>query len=307
MDNAAVEELLSLIGNWKKDRKMKGDRHRAVEMADHIRMGGVGQVRATGPPMAEASNAAAVFVFSQQVLAAVKDGLKDILPATTPTAPVHGPCHPAPQEQAQHAPRPRVPQPPSELLVTISMAKADCKSPNCLQIETALGKLTAPGLCDSKVHSMRKLVNSNICVQANTEEQAKLLLLHEQEWTTLFEPDACVHRETFKLVANYAPTSFNPKVAGAKAAIYYNNQGTIPSPSAIRDVYWLHEQKDTLVKKAASSLVVVLEDAAAADALIVHSLSLAGTSCPVSYFTPPSSPVLPLPSLWPYGQGVLPQ
>ncbi|KAJ7174664.1 hypothetical protein C8R46DRAFT_843868, partial [Mycena filopes] len=138
-----------------------------------------------------------------------------------------------------------------------------------------------------KVHSVRKLANGNIRVQANTEEQAKLLLLHGQEWTTLFEPDACVHRETFKLVANYAPTTFDPKAAGAKTAIYYDNQGTIPSPSVIRDVYWLHEQKDASVKKAASSLVIVLEDAAAADALIVRSLSLAGTSCPVSFYTPP--------------------
>ncbi|KAJ7666399.1 hypothetical protein B0H14DRAFT_3695198 [Mycena olivaceomarginata] len=169
------------------------------------------------------------------------------------------------------------------------MAKADRKSPNRqltpaelkAQVEMALGKLTAPGLCDSKVHSVRKLANGNIRVQANTEEQAKLFLLHGQEWTTLFEPDAYVHRETFKLVANYAPTTF------IRRRTNYDNQGKIPVPSAIRDVYWLHDQKDASVKKAASSLVIVLGDAAAADTLIVRSLSLAGTSCPVSYYTPP--------------------
>ncbi|KAJ7028174.1 hypothetical protein C8F04DRAFT_904835, partial [Mycena alexandri] len=138
-----------------------------------------------------------------------------------------------------------------------------------------------------KVHSVRKLANGNILVQANTEEQANLLLLHGQEWITLFEPDACVHRKTFTLVANYVPTSFDPRAEGAKTAVYHDNQGTIPSPGAIKDLRWLHEQKEASVKKKASSLVIVLDDVAAADALITRSLSLVGTSCPVSYYIPP--------------------
>ncbi|KAJ7017652.1 hypothetical protein C8F04DRAFT_903081, partial [Mycena alexandri] len=138
-----------------------------------------------------------------------------------------------------------------------------------------------------KVHSVRKLANGNILVQANTEEQANLLLLHGQEWTTLFEPDAYIHRKTHKLVANYVPTSFDARAAGAKTAIYHDNQGTIPSPTSIIDVHWLHEQKDASVKKNASSLVIVLDDQAAAEGLIRRSLSIVGTSCPVSYYTPP--------------------
>ncbi|KAJ7794450.1 hypothetical protein B0H14DRAFT_2175801, partial [Mycena olivaceomarginata] len=115
---------------------------------------------------------------------------------------------------------------------------------------------------------------------------ANLLLLHGQEWTALFEPDACVHRKLYKLVANYVPTTFDPRAGGAKIAIYLDNQGTIPTPTTIRDVHWLHEQRDASGKKAASSLVLVLDDTAA-DALIARSLSLAGTSCPVSYYVPP--------------------
>ncbi|KAJ7686923.1 hypothetical protein B0H17DRAFT_833898, partial [Mycena rosella] len=56
---------------------------------------------------------------------------------------------------------------------------------------------------------------------------------------------------------------------------------------AIKDLRWLHERKDASVKKNTSSLVIVLEDAAAAEGLIQRSLSVVGTSCPVSYFVPP--------------------
>ncbi|KAJ6567799.1 hypothetical protein B0H10DRAFT_2238513 [Mycena sp. CBHHK59/15] len=261
--NPALEELLTRIRSWKMDGKMKnGNRLRVVEMTDRIRAGGARQVRATEHSSTEASNAAMVFVFTQQVLAAVKDRLKDLLPTGTPTTtstPTHamhdslGTCHAAHKEHAQPTMCPRTPQPPGKLLVTISMAKADHKSPNRqrsptelkAQIEMALGKLTAPGLHDGKVYSVRKLASGNIRVQANTEEQAKLLLLHGQEWFTLFKPDACVHRETYMLVTNYVPTSFDPRADGAKTAVYRDNQGTIPLPTAIREMCWLHEQKDT--------------------------------------------------------------
>ncbi|KAJ7723757.1 hypothetical protein B0H14DRAFT_2175699, partial [Mycena olivaceomarginata] len=138
-----------------------------------------------------------------------------------------------------------------------------------------------------KVHSVRKLANGNILVQANSEEQAKLLLLHGQAWTEQFEHDACIHRKSFTVVASFVPTTFDPKAAGAKTAIFHDNQGTIPSPSTIKEVRWLHEQKDASVKKKASSLVLVLDDASAADGLITRSLSLVGTSCPVSHYIPP--------------------
>jgi hypothetical protein len=64
------------------------------------------------------------------------------------------------------------------------MTKADRKSANRqhspadpkTQIESALEK--APGIHETKVFSVRKLHNGNIRVQALTEEQAKLLLVH---------------------------------------------------------------------------------------------------------------------------------
>ncbi|KAJ7165809.1 hypothetical protein C8R46DRAFT_835726, partial [Mycena filopes] len=187
-------------------------------------------------------------------------------------------------------PRPAAPQPPSELLVTISMAKADRKSANRqrspadlkAQIEASMKKTAAPGLRESTLHSVRKRANGDILVQANTEEQAKLLLLHGREWIGHFEPNACVRRKSYTIVANYVPTSFDPRAEGAKSAIYLANQGTIASPDAIKDLRWLHERKDASVKKNASSLVIVLEDAAAAEGLIQRSLSVVGTSCPVS-------------------------
>ncbi|KAJ7732729.1 hypothetical protein DFH07DRAFT_695988, partial [Mycena maculata] len=90
----------------------------------------------------------------------------------------------------------------------------------------------------------------------------------------------------FVVVANYVPTSFDPKAEGARTAIYYENSGTIPSPSSVLEVRWLHAQKDASVKKSASSLVIILDDRKIADALIHCSLALAGTSCPVSQFDP---------------------
>ncbi|KAK7043509.1 hypothetical protein R3P38DRAFT_2479025, partial [Favolaschia claudopus] len=190
---------------------------------------------------------------------------------------------------------PRPPAPPRELLVTISMAKADRKSQNRLRspaelkagIEAAMGKISAPGLQGGKIHSVRKLANGNILVQANTEEQANLLMVHGQEWISHFEPAASIYKETITLVASYVPTTFDPKAEGAKTAVYYDNQGAIPSPSAIKDIRWLHEQKDASVKKLASSLLIVLDNRDAATALIRKSLSLVGTSCPVSLHTPP--------------------
>ncbi|KAJ7656943.1 hypothetical protein DFH06DRAFT_1410437, partial [Mycena polygramma] len=295
----SIDDLITLICSWRGQSKMKnGDKAKAIDLAEKVRNERAENTSATHSSstvqslMTAASTAAAVRDFSRQVLEAVKEGMKGLGP--TPSVDDHQHQHPQDMPPPAPAPRPRAPQPPAELLVTISMAKADRKSLNRqrspaelkVQIETAMGKLTAPGLRDGKVHSVRKLPNGNIRVQANTEEQANLLLLHGQEWISLFEPDACVHRQTHKLVANYVPTTFDPRATGAKSAVYYDNQGTISSPSAILDLYWLHEQKDASVKKSASSLVVVLDDQAAAEGLIRRSLSVVGTSCPVSYYIP---------------------
>ncbi|KAJ7907875.1 hypothetical protein B0H13DRAFT_2273557 [Mycena leptocephala] len=296
-----LEDLFTLIETWKKSGKVKtGDRQKAVDLVDKCRAKGVRNVSGNGlcPPSSDAASAchraseAAVAAFAEKALAAIQAKLDSTL---APRDPSDAQLHRDIPSQAPPAARPRAAQPPSELLVTISMAKADRKSPNRqrspaelkAQIEAAMGKLTAPGLREGKVHSVRKLSNGNILVQANTEEQATMLLTHGQEWISHFEPNACVHHKAHMLVADYVPTSFDPRADGAKTAIYHDNQGTIPSPAAIRDVRWLHPQKDASVKKKASSLVIVLDDAAAAEGLILCSLSLVGTSCPVSYFTPP--------------------
>ncbi|KAJ6454734.1 hypothetical protein C8R47DRAFT_928416, partial [Mycena vitilis] len=135
-----------------------------------------------------------------------------------------------------------------------------------------------------KVHSVRKLANGNILVMAHNEEQAKLLVLHGNDWITSFEPNAELHRKKYYVKADYVPINFDPKAAGAASAIYYENAGTLSSPSSVLETRWLHEQKDA--SKSASSLVIVLDDEKAADALIHRSLALMGTSCPVSKFEP---------------------
>jgi hypothetical protein len=123
------------------------------------------------------------------------------------------------------------------------------------------------------------------------------------EWPLSFEPAVEIYRKKYTVVANYVPTTFDPKAEGAKTAIYYKNPGTIASPSAVVDVHWLHQQRDSSLKKSASSLMLVLDDIRTADTLIHRSLAVAGTSFPVSRFDPGPPTMFQLSRLS-YGQGV---
>jgi hypothetical protein len=189
----AIDGLISAILAWDVNKSVKkDDKMKLVELAMLARVElDVERAHATNHRSGTATSAAApdtdaVALFTEQAMAAIQAQLRT-LPLPLPVQP------PLLRRDlsTQAAPRARPPQPPNELLVTISMAKADRKSPNRqrsptelkAQIESAMDKTQAPGLCDSKVHSVRKLANGNILVQANSEEQAKLLLLHGQAWT----------------------------------------------------------------------------------------------------------------------------
>ncbi|KAI0350886.1 hypothetical protein OH77DRAFT_1387811, partial [Trametes cingulata] len=120
--------------------------------------------------------------------------------------------------------------------------------------------------------------------------QAKLLLRHADDWVCHFAADASIACTSYVVSAAAVPTSFDVHAPAAKEAIYFSNQGTIPSPESILSVRWLHEHQHrshTMAAKADATLVIAVADASTADALIYRSLSLCGALCPVRKFCPP--------------------
>ncbi|KAI0667197.1 hypothetical protein C8Q78DRAFT_1082330 [Trametes maxima] len=194
-------------------------------------------------------------------------------------------------QQARPPPPPR----PKELEVVISLPNANAaKASRALsaaelkaRVEEALTTSAVEGLKDTHVHGVRRLSNGSVLVQAQSEAQAKLLLLRADDWVCHFAADASIARTSYVVSAAAVPTTFDPHAPSAREAIYFSNQGSIPSPDAILSMRWLHEHRSHAAGKADATLVIALSDAGAADSLIYRSLSLCGALCPVRKFCPP--------------------
>ncbi|THH18944.1 hypothetical protein EUX98_g8872 [Antrodiella citrinella] len=161
---------------------------------------------------------------------------------------------------------------PRELEVVISLSKTDHKS-----------ETRRRSLADLKLQVEAALTKSGV---ARTEEKAKLILLHSSEWLTHFEPNALLEQKKYSIHVNLVPTSFDPKGKGAASSIYYDNQGTIPSPQSIVSARWLFEHQDSANKKSHASMVLTVAEEKTADTLIYRSLALGGTLCPVERYIP---------------------
>jgi hypothetical protein len=55
------------------------------------------------------------------------------------------------------------------------------------------------------------MLNGGLCLQTQVEQHVELLLLHSECWLQLFNPVAAIGRKLFTVVANFVPTSFEPK------------------------------------------------------------------------------------------------
>ncbi len=80
------------------------------------------------------------------------------------------------------------------------------------------------------------MASGNIIVQAQTEPQASLLLLHANQWMVFFAQNARLHIKHVQVVARAIPTSFEPNMEEAATAVYMANIGTIPSSGTITDL-----------------------------------------------------------------------
>lgn len=157
------------------------------------------------------------------------------------------------------------------------------------KVETAVHQAKIDGLESVSLHGVRKMPNGSLRLQTQVERHAELLLLHSDRWLCLFEPAAAIERKLFTVIANFVPTSFDPKAPGACLAIQVANQAAIPRPDMVSSVRWLKDPQTHTAPKLHSSLVIMLTDEKAADSLIYHQLSLCGALCNVEKFSPPPS------------------
>ncbi|KAK1215280.1 hypothetical protein PQX77_022117 [Marasmius sp. AFHP31] len=155
---------------------------------------------------------------------------------------------PAPQVHPSVATRPQRPQTPEELTVRISMRKAGSKSPAQSRtpielkslLDGHLSKVTIEGLRGTTVHSVHKMANGDLAIQAQTEAQAVLLLAHADSWIKQLEDKAELKRDLITLQIDHVPiASFDPSSTGAIQLLYNSNSGVFNSPTDVVEVRWL--------------------------------------------------------------------